>query len=943
MKNPLYRFYFPRNFTRDNYALFAGGTVHAMQGFCYTETYTAVTGREFRTDWNSTQAVQGIFYNAAKEPIGYWGYTHNLSNNVVTCPAGTAYIRANWDMDKINTAYIGSVDGTNNWLTTRRCYPNYKDDITIEIERESGQQFYRKKWGGKLTFYGADYDYLLTGGVHRVNYLLLQASTNGGKTWVNYHKSQFTLTDCTVDMDNKTIEVQPETYDDYTNILAGMEKEYNLIDLLPEFCPVELSKRPLIQLYVPGDSVISCFLGGTAWEQDANETTNEKTLRKTYKFGLCNILKEIQLTGTGTPADLGLYTGRMAQGSTPNEFNGKMWSESRDYYLYISQGLTLDKEDDYTWELIGDVLVEYRRASDDVALWRYTRTGSTSPFDNLEFTLSPVEGTGATGDLRADMSSYNVYGRYLVDVESINGTAAVKIPAEDITDNSRHYKYAFAYAQDVCYLSYNYTETPTPYGLADNGKYFAPPADGQKYYPIAQSTWRYGSLWFAFDRNDAGLEVPGRKRYILRDAYKLSSVINVLLKKIAPDVVHDDKEEYSRFLYSEQNPLNKAPNARLIISPKSNITNGEYQTPAQKAPITLANVLTALANLYRLYWYVEDGKLKLEHVEWFRRGGTYDAQMQIGTDLTTLYNIRNGKPCDYTQNQYSYDKEQMPSRYEFAFMDECSDIFDGKPINVLSEFVDESKKEDVNVPNITTDIDYMLLVPNEISEDGFVLLAAHPAEAITDNLDYPFEGYGIEVGGNYDYTVPRINVDALARGKAATLVLTASGGAKGIVSWFDDKGKKLTVPDVTFWADGTTRALSVTIPDTAAQLAIYAWGLVQARVQSLTVGSMWQLPFTRIYYDGAEHLAQNGELAMPYLQPWCWVYDMPASALEINGQYTGAQSIRRLKKQSLKYPAGLNPDTAKLVKTSVGSGVITKISVTLGSLTGNVTLQHDTD
>ena len=141
MKNPLYRFYFPRNFTRDNYALFAGGTVHAMQGFCYTESYTSVTGREFRSDWNSTQAVQGIFYNAAKEPIGYWGYTHNLSHNVVTCPTGTAYIRANWDMDKINTAYLGSVDGTDNWLETRRCYPNYKDDITIDIERESGQQF----------------------------------------------------------------------------------------------------------------------------------------------------------------------------------------------------------------------------------------------------------------------------------------------------------------------------------------------------------------------------------------------------------------------------------------------------------------------------------------------------------------------------------------------------------------------------------------------------------------------------------------------------------------------------------------------------------------------------------------------------------------------------------------------------------------------------------
>lgn len=66
MKNPLYRFYFPRNFTRDNYALFAGGVVRAMQGFCYTETYTAVTGREFRSDWNSTQAVQGIFTTRRK-------------------------------------------------------------------------------------------------------------------------------------------------------------------------------------------------------------------------------------------------------------------------------------------------------------------------------------------------------------------------------------------------------------------------------------------------------------------------------------------------------------------------------------------------------------------------------------------------------------------------------------------------------------------------------------------------------------------------------------------------------------------------------------------------------------------------------------------------------------------------------------------------------------
>lgn len=936
-----YRFSFQNAFIRKDYALFAGGAVRSMSGFCYTETYIPVSVRRFRTDWGSTLSVQGIFYDVDKQPIDYWGADRNQRGGIVYAPDDTAYIRANWDTDKLSTAYLGLIDGTDNWLGSSQCYPVYKDDLCLEYEKENGQQFRRAKWSGKLTFLGGDYTAITTGGINKQWNLLAEVTADGGNTWSELHKSQFYLTDCTVDVDHCKVEVQPDTFDQYTAILAGMDKEYNLIDLLPDFNPVIIAKRPLIQLYVPGDSVISCFLGGTSWEQDATETTNEKTLRKTYKFGLCNILKEISVTGSGTPAATGLFVGRMAQGSTASEFTGEMYSDDSTYYIYISQGLTMEKDDDY-WKLVGNVLVEYRRSSDDVALFRYTYSGDTDPFDTKTFTLSAVAGSGASGTLKCDMTSYNVYGRYLMDTATYGGVKASEIPTDDITDNSRHYHYATAYAQDVCYISYNFSDDATKYGLADNGKYFAPPDTGVKYYPIAQSAWRYASLWFAFAQFDWADENSARKRYLLRDAYTYSSCINALLRKIAPDVVHGDTEAYGQFLYAKYNPLNKRANARLLLTPKSNITNGEYQTPAQKAPVTFSGLMSVLANLYRAYWYVEDGKLKIESAEWFRRGGTYTDVQQVGIDLTAIYNKRNGKPYDYAQNSYTYDKQTMPARYEFAFMDDVTDTFAGSAIEVLSPYVEESKTEDITISNVTTDIDYMMLNPGAISEDGFAMLAAHPAEAITDYLDYPFTGYGIDVGGKGDYTVPYINIDPLTAGKTATLKVVASGGGEATISWFDSDGKKIKTTDVTFAADGTI-AVDVTIPTNAAQMSFFALGLVQARVQALTVADMWQLPFTKIETDDNTYWAQNGELSLMYVQPWCWIYNMPASMLQINGKTTGAASVERLKQQTIKYPCGISPDLNKLVKTTIGEGEINKISLNLSTLNGSATLRHDTE
>lgn len=598
--------------------------------------------------------------------------------------------------------------------------PNYKDDLTLDYELETNQRFYRAKLSGKINFVRADYDIINNAPFDSEFFLYIVKNDDWGQTYKQYYKAKFMKTDCTFNDDDKLVTVQPETIDQYNDVLAGLEKEYNLIELAPQIEFLTIRKRPLIQIYSPGDSIVSCFLGGTNWEQDANATTDQKALIGTYHFALCNILKEIYITpNNGSPAIIsGLYTGRMVTGSSVDTFQGKLYPELNvNYYIYIAQkrvgGLP-----------IGAVAVEIRKQSDDTAMFRYTKT-STSPFDTLEFDLTAVEGSGAKGKMHASMKSYNIYARYLLDVEKIDNLNTYPLPSEDIVDNNRNYRRVIGYAIDVAFISNNFSDTPTEWGLADNGKYFAPPYSiyGQKFYPIARSTWRYASLWFGFYLFDWILEENARKAYTLRDAFTLSSCINVLLKEFAPGITHEATPEYSQFLYNTNNPIS-GQSFKLLISQKSNIINGEYKTPAQKAPITLQQIMTMLRDIYKCYWYIEDGKFKIEQVSWFRNGGSYGYNPIIDYDLTQLENVRNGKKITFATSEYSFDKVEMPERYQFEWMDDVTTPFEGLPIEITSKYVTAGKNEEINISNFTSDIDLMLLDPGAISSDGFALFAA---------------------------------------------------------------------------------------------------------------------------------------------------------------------------------------------------------------------------
>ena len=130
-----------------------------------------------------------------------------------------------------------------------------------------------------------------------------------------------------------------------------------------------------------------------------------------------------------------------------------------------------------------------------------------------------------------------------------------------------------------------------------------------------------------------------------------------------------------------------------------------------------------LRDCFRCYWFIdEQNRFRIEHISYFMRGGTYTGQPVVGMDLTKQV-PHNGKPWAYASNQYEFDKPEMAARYQFGWMDDVTQPFEGFPIDIISKYVNQDNIEEITISDFTSDIDYMLLNPSACSNDGFALLA----------------------------------------------------------------------------------------------------------------------------------------------------------------------------------------------------------------------------
>ena len=141
---------------------------------------------------------------------------------------------------------------------TRTAHPLYGDDVSKDYEKESGEMFFRQKLVGKLRFIGDDYTFITSKPFDSRFSLDINISYNNGGTSRYALKCYFTKADCEFDEDSQLIEVTPKSDDEYTKLLAGINKEFDLIQLLPEVKPVKITKRTTLQIYAKNDITCGC-------------------------------------------------------------------------------------------------------------------------------------------------------------------------------------------------------------------------------------------------------------------------------------------------------------------------------------------------------------------------------------------------------------------------------------------------------------------------------------------------------------------------------------------------------------------------------------------------------------------------------------------------------------------------------------------------------------
>lgn len=622
------------------------------------------------------------------------------------------------------------------------CEPKLDGDTKLEFAPESGEMFYRAKLTNALTFQ-YEFDDILSKGFAYTHIVVLQRYNDNESDFVEVWRGKFTLTDCTINYDRNTIEVSPATIDRYTDVMAAMETDYNIVKLKVATSPVTINVRPCLQIYCCGDTKLTNYVGETFWDASCDSNIVDDELQNTYHFAKIGEVFAVyfeEYVPFDNPRKVIAYTN-----NTVRDENNKIYLTGSDGHTYICNVWQNGNERRYT--VLGD----------DDATWLFEAYYFDYQFDHIYENPSLLVAPNALSQWSA------VYSRALLQTElaqiSLLDTVCTTydIPANDIAGavNMNFNKVAPIPTACVHFLSSTtVSDNPTEWGQSYTDQYFIrPTVSGYHLMPVAPAQWKYASLWYyPYYRYSVNIDNYSANRTI-KDGYDLRNTIARLLQKTGWNGQYVISGVFGSQGYVGNNLL-------PIITPKSNVISSYYDTPAQNAPISLAKIFSMLKQAYKVYWHIdENNNLHLEHISYYQNGYSYTDLPQTLVDLESDLHTRTKHSKAYGQNVVKFDKSGMPCVISFGWMDKQTVPFDGYDIKALDAYIEQGLKEENLVGDFSTDVDFVLSSPNDVSKDGFFLFALPKIGGSYSNT-LKIEKINItdENGDNYDVTIQ--NADA---------------------------------------------------------------------------------------------------------------------------------------------------------------------------------------
>lgn len=792
-------------------------------------------------------------------------------------------------------------------LETRAVRPVWGDGFSREYTKESNEQFYRTNLKGTLTLVGPDYDWIMAHGIERGYQLYIYISYDRGSTWGVYHVAKFAFFDAEIDSDHKAFSINSfSTIDAYSGILEKADHEYDLLELLPEMEQVSLVKRPIIQVYT-GGNVLGCILNRTYWE--------------------------IPCEGSAQMSD----------------------------YFFSSLGSTIYWQ---TWDGIervgigqqGDATLSVQLTfNEEINLWDITVRDSVTGGEWVQTELSDAaldagvrldndnNAAATIGPIMVQRKSITIGARWLCAKGYWPGVGATHYLATDVAETNPNYRFAIPYrnATSIVYSS-RLVSYPTKYGQYADGRYYAPPNDNDTFLPLAQNQWSMLSVWFSVADIDAQVERDGWAEWNFKDAIPIWSAIKVLLGKIDVNLTHEGTPVYSRFLYGT-NPI-LSDSFQVYLTQKSNLLYSNHTQPASRAPITLRQLLDMLRDVFQCYWFIDsNGRFRIEHIKFFRGGGSYSGTPVVGTNLVSLRESRSGKSLSYATAKWKYDTGDMEGRIEFGWADSVSTPFVGTPIDITSAYVDKSRTEKITVQNFSSDVDLMLLSPSSFSKEGFGLIAGKVEQSgsnVFDKNAIKQRSQITSVGHiNYDasYTNWFVSGAISCNRKGLTINRHGVNITFGYFNYYDAAGTIIATVLGSTVTETTSTGFRVKNDYGAATIRMTISGLQSGILDVLEIFvNTVQAPF--ISYQGG--LLQNGVLGFDYLYT-CYLYDLSGWNAQRDGTAVTVQGVKRLKKQQVAFPILSDVNPEQLIRTEIGNGEVEKLSINLSSRHCSADLCYD--
>lgn len=693
---------------------------------------------------------------------------YNSSNKVVgNCPLYGAVIEVPTNADQyavcIRTSDYPAYqfkDDNFFFLALDEANPHYKK-LTKKVSKEGNEMFYRDSLTGDITFHNADFDAISGMALTSKGVFII---TKGDKSFI--YKQEFSKVDFEIDYFRKSAKLKLKTTDLYTDILAKRDKKFNITKIGAAMARVAIQQKPVIQLYAMGSDVVSSYYNGSYSEDAVSGPQDDfKTLVQDYHFAYCASVQEFEITEASDSAINGVYSGQGGVYTNANGCTAKILpanSITASLYLYRPDGTLYGYTDNRSVY-----------SADDFSGIKYDEMSANYP--HCVYIIETIyDDSGevfhiATGDSQYETVSgkikniitSHIMGRILTAIREGNiittpGGSSVTtqdLREDDFAYSGRNYKSAIPFEATV-YSTAVTSDKPTEYGFNDYNKYFTDDFSGApgKVWPLGKSLWGNASIWYANPSNFKDLISTTASSALINDTYTLRTVINKLLEKSELPIEHRNAD--SKFLYDDTDPVLQTSRWKnILLTPITNILKSDYTQAAQRGDISLEMIFDMLRKVFNCYWYIEDGRLKIEHISFFLNNKSYSVLTPTAKlDITTLTDQFNAIPYSYGQHKIAYDTKDLASQYIFSYPEETTEAFTNVKLNMQKvPYVDPSVDEEVKVEMFSADIDSMMLKPDDFNNDNLALLC--PDLAPTGGYAFLLKEHTIQDDKNRSYKI----------------------------------------------------------------------------------------------------------------------------------------------------------------------------------------------